>query len=233
MRCFLFFVLSIMIYSNLVKADDAAPNLLNDALSYYENRGADFSEIKAYEKFSNLAKLGDIKSKVMSFLVFYEFTDSLSEKAHESVNYLIEAARYGDHEAQYFLGFIINHGLFVRHDIEIANKWLKSSADQGNRQASVLLGVNLTTKFLNELSHDSEGALATMDSQVILGYLRHAEDINNADGILALATIIFVKERNFTEAKRLLLKADKLGQDLAKEFLKDFEEQYRLESKVK
>ena len=210
-----------LFFSKTAVAGESYINPFDEAMAYYKNRNSDFSESVSYEKFSSLAIAGNIRAKVLTYMVFYEFTDSLANKANEAVKFLVEAAQSGDHEAQYFLGFIISNGIFVEQNVELANKWLKSSAEQGNRQACTLLGINLVTKFMGQLSENESSRLSNSDFDKIRHYLKHVEAMNNANGILALATVIFFHEQNFEEAKRLLSIAKDLGHSDANEFLID------------
>jgi len=213
--------MSVFLISTIVVANENNMEQFNNAMAYYKKRNSDFSEIQSYKKFSNLAKLGHARSMVFTYMVFYEFTETLSDKATEAVKFLVEAARRGDHEAQYFLGFIISNGIFVNEDVELANKWLETSSKQGNRQASTLLGINLATEFMSNLTENEKSTLSEIDYKKIKNFLRHAESTNNAAGILALAVVIFFQEQNLEEAKRLSSIAKELGHSDAKEFLNE------------
>jgi hypothetical protein len=58
-----------------------------------------------------------------------------------ALNLVQPAAERGDQEAQYFLGFLYDHGRGVRQDDIEAARWYRKAADQGNAKAQLQLGI--------------------------------------------------------------------------------------------
>lgn len=202
----------------------------SDGLKYYSDRGETFSPLVAYEKFRLQALAGDIDSKVMAFVLLYEFPNTLAEKANEAIHFLVEAAHSGDKLAQFNFGLILSNGFYVKKNIEAANDWLRLSAGQGERDASVLLGINLVNQYSKKTEVES---LDDDRFEYIVSHLRFAEELKHVQGLLVLASFYFLEKRDIEEASRLLRIADGLGEPKALEFLKEFNVQYEKERNYK
>lgn len=60
---------------------------------------------------------------------------------HAAFNDLLVAAKQGNSDAEYAVGYLYYNGLGVDKDLKLAGSWFQKSADQGNAKATKALAM--------------------------------------------------------------------------------------------
>ena len=77
---------------------------------------------------------------VIALFSFFVVSTTLAEKI-TSVEDVLEKARNGDPVAQYELGNLYERGEGVEQNSLLAKKWFKTSAENGNSEAQIILSI--------------------------------------------------------------------------------------------
>lgn len=127
---------------------------LETAIVLQKNDPSDADIKKSYDALLCLAQKGESEAKHELFLTFYGSYPVLAEKGEEAFSFLVEAARSGDVDAQYNMGYLYYEGELVEKDEELAMEWLTFASDNGSAEAAYLLGNQYT--LLAKAEHDQE-----------------------------------------------------------------------------
>ncbi len=90
---------------------------------------------------SALASGGNAKAQLIVGLKYLKGSDSVAKNPIAAAQWIAKAARHGEPMAQYWAGYVYQHGLGVSVDPDEALRWYEASADQGNTKAMYNLGV--------------------------------------------------------------------------------------------
>ncbi|MBQ4836546.1 sel1 repeat family protein [Pseudoalteromonas luteoviolacea] len=218
-----FIVLLILIVTTSVNAQekDLAEEYYKIADQYYKQKGSkDFSPKKAYNLFLKGAELGHIPSKNMAYVVFNVYPKTLLPHMEEAVHHLVDAAKANSKQAQFNVGMILTQGSYMEKNVNLANKWLYSSALLGLKIAHVYHGINLVNQYMPQ---KNELKLSKEEYDVVVGELSHAIELKNVEGIVQLARFEFVETGNLKEVRRLTQLALDIGGEDALALLKSTE----------
>ncbi|HEX2590035.1 MAG TPA: TetR family transcriptional regulator, partial [Rhizomicrobium sp.] len=93
------------------------------------------------DELSAMASQGDAKAQLIVGLKYLKGTDGIEKNPVEAAKWVARAAQRGEPMAQYWAGYIYQHGIGVSADPDAALRWYEAAADQGNTKAMYNLGV--------------------------------------------------------------------------------------------
>jgi TPR repeat protein len=97
--------------------------------------------VSPLDELSALAAAGNGKAQLIVGLKYLKGTDGIAINPVEAARWIARAAQRGEPMAQYWAGYIYQHGVGVSADPDAALRWYEAAADQGNTKAMYNLGV--------------------------------------------------------------------------------------------
>ncbi len=134
-----------------------------------------------YRILKELAQTGDARPKFQAFQHVYSRPELYEEYLEEAIDFLIDAARLGDIEAQYVIGYMQLRGELVNQDVRSALEWLRSAGEGGHHSASFWIGYHYSRAFIEA----PEGDNAISNFGAAEEWLQRTIQANNADQELA------------------------------------------------
>ena len=128
LRCFLFFIPTVVLWSGPLAAAD-----FDSAMRLYEKR----EYAGAFKEFTAVAEQGNSEAQLILGKM-YMIGQGVDKDSDQAIRWYKAAADQGNADAQFFLGAMY---LLPQRDIPEGLKWLKLSADQGMQDAQFLLGM--------------------------------------------------------------------------------------------
>lgn len=93
------------------------------------------------DELSAMATAGNGKAQLLIGLRYLKGSDGIPKNPSEAAKWIARAAQRGEPMAQYWAGYVYQHGVGVSSDPDAALRWYEAAADQGNTRAMYNLGV--------------------------------------------------------------------------------------------
>lgn len=123
------------------RADTISPEATARAVVHRPIAPRRLAVVSPLDELSALAASGNGKAQLIVGLKYLKGNDGIAKNPVEAAKWIARAAQRGEPMAQYWSGYIYQHGVGVSTDPDAALRWYEAAADQGNTKAMYNLGV--------------------------------------------------------------------------------------------